>query len=875
MNTSGPLTELVTAWRTSRISDIFCYIILGEGLLISTLTHNLPAQLLPIVGREKELGDLISLLRNPDVGLITLHGLGGTGKTRLAIETGSAVLDLFPDGIWFVALAPLSSPDHIITATATAVGFSFHGSDHQKTQLLRFLNDKKLLLIFDNLEHLLPEGATYLEELLQNATEAKLLVTSRQPLNVVWEWVYPLHGLEYESPTPVDGEIPAALQLFLQHLRRMGSPPADNDLVCAAQVCQIVRGLPLALLLAASWGRTLGCEGIVQEIQRGISFFRTQQKTFPEKHSSMQAVFDYSWRLLSDPEQAALRKFAVFHGSFDRSAAAEVAGAQLPLLAHLVDQALVERVSKDRYQIHELLRQYLEERLVEAGEETLARDRHVTYYTRLAEQAEPGLMSKDQKAWTEKLQTEIDNVRAVLDWSLRSGEVANIEKGIQLMASSERFWLLHTYIREGYDYLLQLLGARKDEKITASSTFNKAYARGLNLAAVLAFSLEDLEGTRQCTAQALTIGLLLNDHRLIGDAYQWQGIEAFHRGEDAIAHPLFEYALENYRQSQYLPGITRAISLLGRFDLFNGDFAGAFTKLSTALDLARKQEDIRTIYTTLRSLGQLGTMDPRIGFHQTRHYFAEGLEYARELDDKRVIALILSDMGELARSKGELEQAAALFEESDSIASEIGAKEARIMSQASLGFVYLRMGKHNESQQLFMDILVNTQFAEHQQVELSFCLLGLAGLAIGNGRAQLAARILGAVEVCKKPIFLSPTDRNDYERILSAIKAQLAEKQFNQLYKEGQALTLMDAAQLIQSQGIKETGQDDERLNQLTKREIEILRLVAQGLSDAQVAERLVLSPRTINAHLTSTYNKLGVNSRVAATRLALEKGLV
>src|SRR5688572_14909392 len=307
-----------------------------------------------MVGREKEIGDLISLLKKPDIGLITLHGFGGTGKTRLAVELGRAALEMFPDGVWFVALAPLSLPEHIITATAAALGFSFQGLEDQKSQLIRYLRAKQLLLIFDNLEHLLPEGATYIEELLQNATDAKLLVTSRQPVNAIWEWVYPLHGLAYEAGVPLtEEEIPAAVQLFLQHLSRAGSRSIENDPACATQVCQMVNGLPLALLLAASWGRTLGCREIIQEIQNSIQFLQAHQKTFPEKHRSMQAVFDYSWQLLSAREQAALRKLSVFRGGFDRNAAAEVAGADLALLAALVDHSLIERVSNDRYQIHE------------------------------------------------------------------------------------------------------------------------------------------------------------------------------------------------------------------------------------------------------------------------------------------------------------------------------------------------------------------------------------------------------------------------------------------------------------------------------------------------------------------------------------------
>jgi len=273
-STNG-MPDFVPRPEKTLISDLSCYNF-GRGTIYTDSPHNLPAQLIPLIGREKEIGDLIGLLKNPEVGLITLHGLGGTGKTRLAVETGRATLDLFPDGVWFVALAPLSSPEHIIPATAAAIGFSFQSHEDQQSQLIRFLHDKKLLLIFDNLEHLLPEGVTFLEELFQDTPETKILVTSRQPINAVWEWVYPLHGLEYEGSTSApNGELPAAVHLFLQHLSRVAGPEAGNDDACAIQICQLVRGLPLALLLAASWGRALECSEIVQEIQRGFGFLQT------------------------------------------------------------------------------------------------------------------------------------------------------------------------------------------------------------------------------------------------------------------------------------------------------------------------------------------------------------------------------------------------------------------------------------------------------------------------------------------------------------------------------------------------------------------------------------------------------------------------
>jgi predicted ATPase/DNA-binding CsgD family transcriptional regulator len=840
-----------------------------EGSPIPSSPHNLPVQLIPIVGREKEIGDLIGLLKNPDIGLITLHGFGGTGKTRLAVEVGRAALEMFPDGVWFVPLAPLNSPDYIFTAAASAMSFTFQTHEDQKSQFLRFLSGKNLLIIFDNLEHLLPASAAYFEEILQSVPEVRLLVTSRHPINAPWERVYPLHGLDYQvTPSVADKEIPAAVQLFLQHLSRAGAPASDNDLACAAQICHVVRGLPLALLLAASWGRALGCDDIFHEIRRGIGFLHAWQQTFPEKHSSMQAVFEYSWRLLSPQKQGVLRKLAVFRGGFDRSVAAEVAGAHLPLLADLVDQSLIERVSNDRYQIHELLREYLKERLVEAGEEKSAGDKHLAYYTHLAKQAEPELVGERLDMWITRFTVDMDNIRAALDWSLRNHEVISIELGLQLMTSFGRIWQLYNFLKEGLSFLTRFLTEPPE------GLGKRLYAEGLNLAAELALRIRDYTEARRLANEVLRLGQELDDARLVGDAYRRLSGDARRWDDFANARIFAQQALDNYQKINDALRTALALEILGDSENRASNFAAAYTHLAGALEIARNLKDAISLVSILQSLVTLASADPQIGLQRGRAWAEEGLKYARKYNDIYKIQSFLGGLGEMLRLAGQHEEASRIIEEALQTINEVTPKEELIFLWLNLGFVYSRIGKHDSSKEIFLKSLAELQKFDHLVIEWFLCLLGLAGVAISEGKAPLAARILGTLETHKEQIILWPADKNEYERILSSVKAQLSEKQFSQLHREGQTLSLKEAAQLILDQGTKEQSRDPGRLNQLTKREIEILRLVAQGLSDAQVAERLVLSPRTVNAHLTSIYQKLGVNSRAAATRFAVEHGL-
>jgi DNA-binding CsgD family transcriptional regulator/tetratricopeptide (TPR) repeat protein len=444
--------------------------------------------------------------------------------------------------------------------------------------------------------------------------------------------------------------------------------------------------------------------------------------------------------------------------------------------------------------------------------------------------------------------------------------------GLRLMAASGRFWHNHAYTREGYTILIRLLDLKPSGP--TSDSYTKARGAGFNLASSLSFALEDLPETRRLATEAMRIGTSANDPRTIGEAHYNLGREALYRADYRSARSSLNQAHENYDKCGYMHGTTSALIALGRAECFDGDFSGAYAHLSAGLELAREQQDIQSISFALRGMGEMALSDPQMGPLLSLTYCEEALQYAHEVDDKRMAALVMNLMGESARFLGQFERAAAIYEEVDSMADETGQKGIRIVAKLNLGFVNWRLGNYSESKRLFLDSLKLGQGSELQNSDLALCLLGLAGVAAAEGETQWAAEILGTIDGYTKDFLYAPTDRRDYERIWAFVKAQLTEKQFDQSYKEGQALSLVDAVQLVESQGLGEKGRHFERISKLTKREIEILRLVAQGLSDAQVAERLVLSPRTVNAHLTSVYRKIDVNSRAAATRFAIEHGL-
>ena len=351
--------------------------------------HSLPLMLTPFVGREKEFVEIARLLDDPACRLLTLTGPGGIGKTRLALEVARRLT--FPEGVYFVPLQPLDSPDIIISTIADALKFPFYSDQDVKTQLLSYLREKRLLLVMDNFEHLL-DGAILLPEILDNTTNIKLLITTRERLHLREEWVFDVGGLAFpESDPTTKREEYSAVQLFVQHARRAGYIPQQVDTPVIVQICQLVEGIPLAVELAAAWTHAISCADIAREITHSLDILTTALRNIPEKHRSMRAAFEQSWKLLPADEQMVFSQLSVFRGGFRREAAEAITSASLMTLAALVDKSLLRTNGNGRYDMHDLLRQYGDEQLQASGTANSVRDTHSQYYLELLHLRESGI----------------------------------------------------------------------------------------------------------------------------------------------------------------------------------------------------------------------------------------------------------------------------------------------------------------------------------------------------------------------------------------------------------------------------------------------------------------------------------------------------
>ena len=399
-----------------------------DAAKVSFPKTNLPIFPTPLIGRARAVEQLSQLLRDPQCRLLTLVGPGGIGKTRLAIESAAQAGDFFIDHVHFVPLFPVNNTQLIVPLIASSVGLSFHHAIRAdpKTQLFSYLKEKQALFLLDNLEQLLTEpGIELLAELLAHAPQVKLLVTSRECLGLQDEWVFEVHGLPVPESIYVQGtEQNTSVELFLQRARRahVEFSAGIGDFPAIVRICRLVDGNPLAIELAAAWVRTLSCEEIAQEIERGVGFLTVSARDIPARHRSMRAVYEHSWKLLTGEEQRVLLRLSVFQGGFSREAVEQVAAGTLAVLSALMTKSLVRRSSAGRYDLHELIRQFAGDQYA-AHPEAYLHERHSRFYLTWLHEQEAAMINSRQQEIIEQLSLETDNLRQAWELAIQGRQI--------------------------------------------------------------------------------------------------------------------------------------------------------------------------------------------------------------------------------------------------------------------------------------------------------------------------------------------------------------------------------------------------------------------------------------------------------------------
>jgi predicted ATPase/DNA-binding SARP family transcriptional activator/Tfp pilus assembly protein PilF len=716
-----------------------------EDLVPTEFRSKLPPAPTSFVGRQKETSDLAGLLADPDCRMVTLVGPGGIGKTRLTLHVAAEQVGAFAHGVYFVPLASVGSSDLLLTAIADGIAFSFYGQNPRE-QLLGYLREKEMLLVLDNMEHLIG-GLDLVEEVLKRAPDVVLLVTSRERLNLREEWSYELEGLSFPEPGDEIGSIQSysAIDLFVQRGRQLRpgfSVPAE-DLPDVAKICQLVEGMPLGIELAVASLPIYSCEEIGLQIESNLDVLRTHLRNVPQRHQSMWATFEHSWGLLTDQERALFASMSVFRGGFDAEAARYILKASPQTLMAIMHKSLLRREASGRWQIHQLLRQYAAEKLSQVPQlEDEVRSRHARYYAGFLQECRESLRGAGQDSALARIGVEIDNVRSAWQWALAQAERGTkVDQALSVFRQSvESLYLFYTakdWFQEGTEALAQAVAAV--ERIVAEDDSTREQA--LLLGRLLVFQgkcsgfSQHSDTVERLYEQSLEILRRIEAWEETALPLHGLGYMAHVKGSYDQARQYFQESIAVYERNQDRWGQANVLNNLCLVARRQGDFVEARDLVRQALAIRREIGDKRGVASSLSNLGlvhcSLGEyeeampvleesmrifaeMNNKVGMGNVcaglcqaafrlgqvdaaRKYGRECLRMYREAGDYWGVAIALNNLGRMAAEQGDYAQATTLYQEAVTTYERVGVKSGLANTLGNLGEVCIEKSEYTQA----------------------------------------------------------------------------------------------------------------------------------------------------------------------------------
>lgn len=802
---------------------------------------NFPTILSSFVGRERETGEITRRLASSR--LLTLTGAAGCGKTRLALRAAEEISLQYPDGVHWVALARLSDS----TLVPQMVAKSLHVAEQSGLPiiegLLSALRDKHLLLVLDNCEHVLPACSQLVEHLLAT-TSTTILATSREPLNVMGEMLYPVTPLALPPDNLSVDDIAQfdAIRLFIERAR--ATVPAFELTVdnagAVASICRKLDGVPLAIELASARVNVLTVEQIATRLDDRFSLLTAASPVTYSQHDTLRAALDWSHNLLNAPEQTLLRRLSVFPGGCSLPMVETVCVGDsvehervIDLLSSLVSKSLIVadtlQRGEARYLMLETIRQYGQEKLMASGEWSSLRDRHLEYVLHVTEETEPKLRGQYQQLWLDWLESEFANIRAALAWSLES---RNIEVGLRIVIALYQFWTIRDYVEEGFAWSERLLAEANESVSLAIRANTLSYAT-------------NLAGFRGNTAAI--------------ERYRHNAILIAEKAGDKDKSALI-WALN----AQYFAAHTE------------GDHQTEFTLAKRIIQLQREAGDAYLLAIAL-STGSFTAMS--LGkYSEARELLDEGLPMLRELGNPYRIAMALNFSGDLARCEGNYAQAQAAYEESIALLREINAVRDLASALHNLGHACLRLGDIRRAHAFFNESLAIHQ-TQGNAPGMTECLIGFAALNIVCDLLAAGVRLFSAlVAIGGERIATAwAATKLEYEHYLALARAGLTAAEFEAEQAAGRTFTLEQAVAYAQdvAQSAIAAQKASQQPDALTLREREVAALIAQAKSNDEIADELVLSKRTVEKHIANIRSKLGFSKRTEIVRWAMENDLL
>lgn len=813
---------------------------------LSARRHNLPVQLSSFVGREREREELKPLLAT--TRLVTLTGVGGVGKTRLALQVGAELVGEYPDGVWLVDLASLADPALVPHAVAGALGIREQPGQSLQVVLVDVLQSRQLLLILDNCEHVVDACAHLVDSLLRQCPPLCVLATSREALDIGGEalWSVPPLSLP-RTPAPAAElfDQSEAVRLFSERCRAAQADfvLTEHNAPAVAEVCRRLDGIPLALELAAARVRVLGVEQVAKRLGDQLRLLTGGSRMAAPRQQTLRGAIEWSYRLLSDQERLLFDRLSVFAGSFSLEAGEAVcttdglkADDVLDLLQRLVDKSLLlvthaPDVKSARFRMLETLRQYARERLAATDAADRVNTRHATFFAELVEEAGTDFHGPREVEYLKRLEQDVDNIRGALGWVLERKDGTTAFR----FAWMTWFWGPRGHWTEGRAWL---------ERALALPTQDDALsARGAALfgAASLAWLQGDMPGAHGFAEACLAAALAAGDDLLVGRAQSLLAVLAWIEGNYGVARPLVEQSLEFSRKARDRWNQSRSLELLGLAAVQEGDLTVARARLEESVRLAREAGGAHSLTIALNFLGDVARIQG--ADDQAEAAYSESLALNDAAGEVGTGSTSLHNLGYLAQARGDLARATSMFAESLARVRQRGEKRG-----------------------------------------VAECLVGFAGIARARGQPTVAAQLFGAAQTALASIGASvwTTYRPHYDRELGAVRSDLGEETFTANQATGRALSVEQAISLAQAvvEAMPPIGTSIREptirrpSDPLTAREREVAVLVAQGLTNLEIAEQLVLSERTVETHVRNILGKLDLGSRVNLALWAAKRDL-